>query len=83
MSGEELLAEAGKFRKNLLNFFWRQGVSLSEGEDLVQETLLRLWKYRDQYEPTAKLTTFLFLLARQTWLDALRSRTRRERREER
>ena len=43
MSGDTLLAEARKFEKNLLNFFWRQGVSLSEGEDLVQETYLRLW----------------------------------------
>ena len=46
MSDETLMAEAKKFEKNLLNFFWRQGVSHSEGEDLVQETYLRLWKYR-------------------------------------
>ena len=80
---ETLLAEAKKFEKNLLNFFWRQGVSLSEGEDLVQETYLRLWRYRSNYRPTAKLTTFLFLLARQVRIDALRHRTRREDREER
>lgn len=83
MSDEELLAEARKFEKNLLNFFWRQGVSYSEGEDLVQETYLRLWKYRRDYKPTAKLSTFLFLLARQVRIDALRRDTRRESREER
>ena len=44
MSGDDLLVAAKKFEKNLLNFFWRQGVSYVEGEDLVQETLLRLWK---------------------------------------
>ena len=82
MSGEELLAEARKFEKNLLNFFWRQGVSLSEGEDLVQETYLRLWKYKDDYSPEAKLSTFLFLLARQVRIDALRRVARREAREE-
>jgi len=82
MSGEELLAEARKFEKNLLNFFWRQGVSLSEGEDLVQETYLRLWKYRDDYSPEAKFSTFLFLLARQVRIDALRRAVRRETREE-
>ena len=81
MSDEELMAEAGKFRRNLLNFFWRSGVSPFEGEDLVQETYLRLWKYRREYVPTAKLSTFLFLLARQVRLDALRRDTRRERRE--
>ena len=83
LSGEELLVEARKFEKNLLNFFWRQGVSYSEGEDLVQETFLRLWKYRAEYRPTAKLSTFLFLMARQVRLDALRHDSRTERREER
>ena len=82
MSDEALMAEARKFEKNLLNFFWRQGVSYSEGEDLVQETYLRLWKYRREYKPTAKLSTFLFLMARQVRIDALRRLTRRENREE-
>ncbi len=82
MSDEELIAEAKKVEKNLLNFFWRQGVSLMEAEDLVQETYLRLWKYRRQYVPTAKLSTFLFLLARQVRIDALRRQTRRQTREE-
>ena len=82
MSDEALMAEARKFEKNLLNFFWRQGVSSSEGEDLVQETYLRLWKYRGEYKPTAKLSTFLFLMARQVRIDALRRQTRRENREE-
>lgn len=82
MSDEALMAEARKFEKNLLNFFWRQGVSYSEGEDLVQETYLRLWKYRREYKPSAKLSTFLFLMARQVRIDALRRLTRRENREE-
>ena len=82
MSGDDLLLEARKLEQNLLNFFWRQGVSYGEGEDLVQETYLRLWEYRDRYRPTAKLSTFLFMIARQVWIDALRRRTRRENREE-
>ena len=82
MSDEELLLEARKFEKNLLNFFWRQGVQQSEGEDLVQETYLRLWKYRAEYKPAAKLSTFLFLMARQVRIDALRRQTRRAAREE-
>ena len=82
MSDDELMAEARKYEQNLLNFFWRQGVSHFEGEDLVQETYLRLWNYRREYAPTAKLSTFLFLMARQVRIDALRRQTRRERREE-
>jgi RNA polymerase sigma-70 factor (ECF subfamily) len=76
-----LMAEAKKYEKNLLNFFSRQGVSSFESEDLVQETYLRLWNYRDRYERTAKLSTFLFYLARQVRIDALRRQTRREARE--
>lgn len=82
MSGDELIAEAKHFEKNLLNFFRRHGVDTFEGEDLVQETYLRLWKYRDSYVPTAKLSTFLFIMARQVWTDSLRRRVRREKREE-
>ena len=81
--GDALITEAKRYEKNLLNFFWRQGVSISEGEDLVQETYLRLWEYRGRYVRTAKLTTFLFLIARQVRIDALRHTTRRENREER
>lgn len=82
MSAEALLAEARKYEKNLLNFFWRQGVSPSDGEDLVQETYLRLWRQRHVYRPTAKLSTYLFLLARHVRIDALRRQACRERREE-
>lgn len=80
-SPDALMAEAKKYEKNLLNFFCRQGVSSFEGEDLVQETYLRLWNYRDRYRRAAKLSTFLFFLARQVRIDALRRQTRREARE--
>lgn len=82
MSGDEILAKAKELEKILLNFFWEQGVSYSEGEDLLQETYLRLWRYSDEYEPTAKFSTFVFMVAKQVRIDALRRQTRRERREE-
>jgi len=82
MSDDELMSAARKFERNLLNFFARQGVSSFEAEDLVQETYLRLWNYRRNYAPTAKLSTFLFILARQVRIDALRRQVRRENREE-
>ena len=79
---EQLMTEAMKSKKILLNFFARHGVSTSESEDLLQETYLRLWNYRKAYRKTAKLSTFLFLIARQVRIDALRRRMRRETREE-
>ena len=67
-----------RHQKSLLNFFARSGVQY-DSEDLVQQTFLRLYRYRQRYVATAKFTTFLFLLARQVWIDELRRRQRRER----
>lgn len=67
-----------RHQKTLLNFFTRSGVQY-DSEDLVQQTFLRLYRYRQRYVATAKFTTFLFLLARQVWIDELRRRQRRER----
>ena len=67
-----------RHEKMLLNFFARSGVQY-DCEDLVQQTFLRLYRYRARYVATAKVTTFLFLLARQVWIDELRRRKRHER----
>lgn len=82
MFNKELLKEAKEYEKNLLNFFWRQGVNINGAEDLVQETYLRLWKYSDRYKKTAKLSTFLFILARQVLIDSYRRESSRVNREE-
>ena len=66
-----------RYQDVLLNFFLRKGVSYSDGQDLAQRTLLRLWRYRNRYAPTAKLTTFLFLLAGQVAIDFFRAEGRR------
>lgn len=55
-------------QNGLLNFFIRMGV-YNDAEDLVQETFVRLYKVRAKYRPTAKFTTFLYVLARHAWAD--------------
>lgn len=72
-----------RYQDILLNFFLRKGVSYCDGQDLVQRTLLRLWRYRNRYAPTAKLTTFLFLLAGQVAIDFFRAEGHRQGLEER
>ncbi len=64
-----------RHQRPLLNYFVRLGAS-SHGEDLAQETFLRLWNYRKKYRPTAKFTTFLYTLARHVWLDYVRRQVR-------
>lgn len=71
---EELVDRYGK---NLLNFFVRSGVR-NDAEDLVQQTFLRLYRYRERYVATAKFSTFIFLLARQVWIDSVRRKSRHE-----
>ena len=71
-------ALVARHQKTLLNFFIRSSVQY-DCEDLVQQTFLRLYRYRGRYVATARFTTFLFLLARQVWIDELRRRKRRER----
>lgn len=67
-----------RHQRPLLNFFFRSGVD-RDAEDLVQQTFVRLYRYRNRYRPSAKFTTFLYLLARQVWIDELRRRKRRQR----
>jgi RNA polymerase sigma-70 factor (ECF subfamily) len=76
--GEAFAVLVARHQRALLNFFARSGVQY-DCEDLVQQTFLRLYRYRRRYVATAKFTTFLFLLARQVWIDELRRRRRRER----
>lgn len=64
-----------KHQRPLLNFFARMGAS-HHGEDLAQETFVRLWNYRNKYKPSAKFTTFLYTLARHAWLDFVRRQIR-------
>ena len=60
----------------LLNFFCRLGAYIDRAEDCVQETFIKLFNYRYKYRPTAKFTTFLYTLARHTWVDECRRRRR-------
>lgn len=64
-----------RHQRPLLNYFARMGASMA-GEDLAQETFIRLWNYRKQYKPSAKFTTFLYTLARHVWLDSFRRQVR-------
>lgn len=67
-----------RHQNSLLNFFVRMGAS-SDCEDLVQETFVRLFRYRLQYRPAPRFTTFLYHLARNVWADRGRKILRIER----
>jgi RNA polymerase sigma-70 factor (ECF subfamily) len=51
--------------------------STEESEDLAQEVFLRVYRNRKKYTPTAKFSTWLFTIANNLALNALRNRQRR------
>jgi len=48
--------------------------SRERGEDLAQEVFLRVHRYRDAYRPQASFRTYLYHVAHNAMLNALRSR---------
>lgn len=51
--------------------------STEEAEDLAQEVFLRVYRTRKRYHPKAKFATWLFTIANNLALNALRSRKRK------
>ena len=66
-----------RYQSLLVNYFYRLGV-YNDAEDLTQETFLRLFKSRGRYREQAQFKTYLYVLARNVWIDRLRQLTRRE-----
>lgn len=64
-----------RYQGALLNFFRSMGLG-AESDDALQETFLRVYRYRDRYEPRAAFRTFIYMIARQAGVDALRKNKR-------
>lgn len=76
---KDALAElVARYQTPLLNYFARLGAHM-DGEDLVQETFIRLYNARKRYRASAQFTTFLYRIARNVWVDRCRKLVRRER----
>jgi RNA polymerase sigma-70 factor (ECF subfamily) len=71
----EELAE--RYRRELQVHCYRMTGSVQDAEDLVQETLLAAWRGREGFEGRASMRTWLYRIATNRCLNALRNRGRR------
>ncbi len=61
-----------RYRTPLVNFLCRMVRDPATAEDLAQEVFLRVYRARKKYAPNAKFTTWLFRIATNLALNALR-----------
>jgi len=66
-------ALVGRHQRSLINFFYHLCWDRQVAEDCAQEVFLRVYSHLNTYEPQAKFTTFLFRIARNLWIDRMRT----------
>jgi RNA polymerase sigma-70 factor (ECF subfamily) len=74
---DTFLADAQRYRRELMAHCYRMTGSLHDAEDLVQETYLRAWKSYGGFQGKSSVRTWLYRIATNTCLTALDGRQRR------
>ena len=66
-----------RYAHPLMNFFYQMCFDRTASEDFLQETFLRVWRARQTYRPIGKVSTWLFQIAKNFWLNEREKRMRR------
>jgi RNA polymerase sigma factor (sigma-70 family) len=65
-----------EYHKKLYYYFLKKTKSAAISEDLVQETFIKLWRYRDRLDTELLLPIQLFQMAKTIMIDLLRKNAR-------
>ena len=76
-SASEFPQVADQYRRELTAHCYRMTGSVSEAEDLVQETYLRAWRAYDDFEGRSSVRTWLYRIATNVCLTNLENKARR------
>lgn len=78
-SGDELAygVLVNRFKERIYNFILRYGVGAETAEDITQETFLRLYTKKHLYKELAKVSTWVFTIAKKLTFSELRKRKQR------
>lgn len=57
------------YQTRILNYFYRMCWDRALSEDLLQDVFLRVWKAAEAYQPTGKVSAYLFKVAHNVWLN--------------
>lgn len=74
---QAMRALVGKWQKPLINFFYRAVNSVHTAEDLAQATFVKIYRGAGTYEPRAKFSSWLFLVARSVLISNYRKESLR------
>jgi len=66
----------GRYDKRLLNFVYRTVGDRERGQDLVQETFVRVYRHLHRFDQTKKFSTWIYTIAGNLAKNELRNRSR-------
>ncbi len=67
-----------RYRDRLINFVYRFVNDMEKAEDIVQDTLMKLYTHKHYYRDLAKFSTWIYTIAKNLALTELRKNKRRQ-----
>ena len=77
LQAQHAFGELEAYRTELTAYCYRMLASPFDAEDAVQDTFVRAWRNREQFEGRAAMRTWLYRIATNVCLDTLKSKERR------